>query len=67
MFREGRRRRDHVRLVGVGLSNLAPRAWQDDLFDEELPLLRALHLKLDAIPTKYGKDAIWRGATLADH
>ena len=63
LFRQGRRRRYHLRLVGVGVSNLAPRAWQDDLFDQELPLLRELDLKLDAIRDKYGKDAIHRGAT----
>jgi DNA polymerase IV len=61
LFREGRRRRYHLRLVGVGLSNLVPRAWQDDLFDQELPLLRELDLKLDAIREKYGKDAVRRG------
>ena len=63
LFRQGRRRRYHLRLVGVGVSNLVPRAWQDDLFDQELPLLRELDLKLDAIRNKYGKDAIRRGAT----
>ena len=63
LFRQGRRRRYHLRLVGVGVSNLVPRAWQDDLFDQELPLLRELDLKLDAIRDKYGKDAIRRGAT----
>lgn len=62
LFRQGRRRRYHLRLVGVGLSNLAPRAWQDDLFDQELPLLRELDLKLDTIREKYGKDAVRRGA-----
>ena len=67
LFREGRRRRYHLRLVGVGLSNLVPRSWQDDLFDPELPLLRELDLKLDAIRDKYGKDAIRRGAALPDH
>ena len=66
LFRQGRRRRYHLRLVGVGLSNLVPRAWQDDLFDQELPLLRELDLKLDAIREKYGKDAIRRGASLHD-
>ncbi|MBN1629730.1 MAG: DNA polymerase IV [Thermoleophilia bacterium] len=64
LFRQGRRRRYRVRLVGVGLSNLVPRAWQDDLFDQELPLLRELDLKLDAIREKYGKDAVRRGAAL---
>jgi DNA polymerase-4 len=64
LFRHGRRRRYHLRLVGVGLSNLMPRAWQDDLFDQELPLLRELDLKLDTIREKYGKDAIRRGAAL---
>jgi DNA polymerase IV len=62
LFRQGRRRRYHLRLVGVGLSNLVPRAWQDDLFDQELPLLRELDLKLDAIRDKYGAAAIRRGA-----
>jgi len=62
LFRQGRRRRYHLRLVGVGLSNLGPRAWQDDLFDQELPLLRELDLKMDLIREKYGKDAIRRGA-----
>jgi DNA polymerase-4 len=62
LFRQGRRRRYRLRLVGVGLSNLVPRAWQDDLFDQELPLLRELDLKLDAIRQKYGKDAVRRGA-----
>jgi DNA polymerase-4 len=66
LFRQGRRRRYHLRLLGVGLSNLVPRAWQDDLFDQELPLLRELDLKLDAIREKYGKDAIHRGAALSD-
>jgi DNA polymerase-4 len=64
LFRQGRRRRYHLRLVGVGLSNLMPRAWQDDLFDQELPLLRELDLKLDAIREKYGKEAVRRGAAL---
>jgi len=64
LFRQGRRRRYHLRLVGVGLSNLVPRAWQDDLFDQELPLLRELDLKLDAIREKYGNDAVRRGAAL---
>jgi DNA polymerase-4 len=62
LFRQGRRRRYHLRLVGVGVSNLVPRAWQDDLFDQELPLLRELDLKLDAIRDKYGGNAIRRGA-----
>ncbi|MBU2603300.1 MAG: DNA polymerase IV [Actinobacteria bacterium] len=62
LFREGRQRRYRIRLVGVGLSNLVPRAWQDDLFDQELPLLRDLDLKLDAIREKYGRNAIRRGA-----
>jgi hypothetical protein len=62
LFRQGRRRRYHLRLLGVGVSNLVPRAWQDDLFDQELPLLRELDLKLDAIRDKYGHDAIRRGA-----
>jgi len=64
LFRQGRRRRYHLRLLGVGVSNLVPRAWQDDLFDQELPLLRELDLKLDAIRNKYGTDAIRRGAAL---
>jgi DNA polymerase IV len=62
LFRTGRRRRYHLRLLGVGVSNLVPRAWQDDLFDQELPLLRELDLKLDFIRDKYGSDAIRRGA-----
>jgi DNA polymerase-4 len=65
LLRQGRRRRYHLRLVGVGLSNLVPRAWQDDLFDQELPLLRELDLKLDVIREKYGKDAVRRGAALS--
>jgi hypothetical protein len=64
IFREGRQRRYQIRLLGVGVSNLVPRAWQDDLFDQELPLLRELDLKLDAIREKYGKEAVLRGATL---
>lgn len=64
LFRKGCRRRYRLRLVGVGLSNLVPRSWQDDLFDQELPLLRELDLKLDAIRDKYGSDAIRRGAVL---
>jgi DNA polymerase-4 len=64
LFREGRRRRYRLRLVGVALSNLVPRAWQDDLLDQGLPLLRELDLKLDAIRDKYGKDAIRRGTDL---
>lgn len=63
LFRDGRQRRYRIRLVGVSLSNLMPRAWQDELFDQETPLLRDLDLKLDAIRAKYGKDAIRRGAT----
>ena len=62
LFRQGRRRRYRLRLVGVGVSNLVPRAWQDDLLDQELPLLRELDLKLDVIRDKYGKDAVRRGA-----
>jgi DNA polymerase-4 len=62
LFRENRQRRYRIRLVGVGLSNLVPRAWQDDLFDQELPLWRELDLKLDVIRDKYGHDAIRRGA-----
>jgi DNA polymerase-4 len=65
LFRKGRQRRYHVRLLGVGVSKLTPRAWQDDLFDQRLPLLRELDLKLDAIRDKYGAKAIRRGATLA--
>jgi DNA polymerase-4 len=65
LFRQGRRRRYHLRLLGVGVSNLVPRAWQDDLFDQELPLLRELDLKLDAIRNKYGTHAIRRGASEA--
>jgi DNA polymerase-4 len=65
LFRERWRRSAPLRLVGVGLSNLAPRAGQDDLFDQELPLLRELDLRLDAIRNKYGKDAVRRGATLS--
>lgn len=64
LFRQGRRRRYHVRLLGVGVSKLTSRAWQDDLFDQRLPLLRELDLKLDAIRDKYGAKAIHRGATL---
>ena len=64
LFRHGRRRRYHLRLVGVGLTNLVPRSWQDDLFDQELPLLRELDLRLDTIREKYGVDAIRRGAAL---
>jgi DNA polymerase-4 len=64
LFRQGRRRRYHLRLVGVGLSNLVQRAWQDDLFDQELPLLRELDLKLDTIREKYGTQAVRRGAAL---
>jgi DNA polymerase-4 len=62
LFRQGRRRRYHLRLLGVGVSNLVPRAWQDDLFDQELPLLRELDMKLDTIRNKYGATAIRRGA-----
>lgn len=61
LFRKGRRRRYRLRLLGVGVSNLVPRAWQDDLFDQELPLLRELDLKLDTIRDKYGKGAVRRG------
>ncbi len=65
LFRQGRRRRYRLRLVGVGLSNLTPRAWQDDLFDQRLPLLRELDLKLDAIRERFGKGAVVRGATFS--
>jgi DNA polymerase-4 len=61
LFREGRKRRYRIRLVGVALTNFVPRAWQDDLFDQELPLLRELDLKLDQIRAKYGKNAVRRG------
>jgi DNA polymerase-4 len=67
LFRQGRRRRYRLRLVGVGLSNLVPRSWQDDLFDEEIPLLRELDLQIDAIRAKYGPDAVRRGAALPYH
>ncbi len=62
LFRTARERRYRIRLLGVGLSNLVPRSWQDDLFDQQLPLLRDLDLKLDAIRGKYGRNAIRRGA-----
>ncbi|MCZ7662409.1 MAG: DNA polymerase IV [Thermoleophilia bacterium] len=62
LFRTARERRYRIRLLGVGLSNLVPRSWQDDLFDQQLPLLRDLDLKLDAIREKYGRNAIRRGA-----
>jgi DNA polymerase-4 len=65
LFREHWWRSSPLRLVGVGLSNLAPRAGQDDLFNQELPLLRELDLKLDAIRDKYGENAVRRGATLS--
>lgn len=61
LFRNGRQRRYRIRLVGVGLSNLVPRSWQDDLFDQELPLLRDLDMRLDTIREKYGRDAVKRG------
>jgi DNA polymerase-4 len=67
LFHQHWRKSSSLRLVGVGLSNLAPRAGQDDLFDQELPLLRELDLKVDAIRSKYGKSAVRRGATLSDH
>lgn len=67
LFRQGRRRRYHLRLLGVGVSNLVTRMWQDDLFDQELPLLRELDLKLDAIRAKYGPGAVRRGAALPSH
>ena len=66
LFQKHWRKSSPLRLVGVGLSNLAPRAGQDDLFDQELPLVRELDLKLDAIRRKYGKNAIRRGATLSE-
>lgn len=65
LFRKGRTRRYRIRLVGVGVSNLVPRCWQDDLFDQELPLLRELDLKLDLIRDKYGRNAIRRGSAQA--
>lgn len=61
LFRQGRQQRYRIRLLGVGVSQLSPRAWQDDLFDQEIPLLRELDLKLDAIREKYGKGAVRRG------
>ena len=64
LFREARQRRYRIRLVGMGLTNLVPRCWQDDLFDQELPLLRDLDLKIDAIRQKYGRDAVRRGAAV---
>ena len=67
LFHQHWRKSLPLRLVGVGLSNLAPRAGQDELFDQELPLLRELDLKLDAIRRKYGKNAVRRGAVLSDH
>ena len=66
LFHKHWRKSSSLRLVGVGLSNLGPRARQDDLFDQELPLLRELDLKMDAIRDKYGKNAVRRGATLSD-
>ncbi|NLE73165.1 MAG: DNA polymerase IV [Actinobacteria bacterium] len=63
LFRRGRTRRYRVRLLGVGVGNLTPRAWQDDLFDQRIPLLRELDLKLDAIREKYGREAVKRGLT----
>lgn len=62
LFRHGRQRRYCIRLLGVGLSNLVARSWQDDLFDQELPLLRDLDMRLDTIREKYGRDAVRRGA-----
>ncbi len=64
LFREARQRRYRIRLVGMGVTNLVPRCWQDDLFDQELPLLRDLDLKIDAIREKYGRDAVRRGAAV---
>jgi DNA polymerase IV len=64
LFREARQRRYRIRLVGMGLTNLVPRCRQDDLFDQELPLLRDLDLKIDAIREKYGRDAVRRGAAV---
>ncbi|MCL5942945.1 MAG: DNA polymerase IV [Actinobacteria bacterium] len=62
LFRQSRERRYRIRLVGVTLTNLLPRAWQDDLLDQQLPLLRNLDLGLDAIREKYGRSAVRRGA-----
>lgn len=67
LFRQGRRRRYRLRLLGVGVNNLVPRSWQDDLFDQELPLLRELDLKLDTIRARYGPSAVRRGAALPYH
>lgn len=61
LFRVGRTRRYRIRLLGVSLSGLVPRAWQDDLFDQEIPLLRELALRLDVIREKYGRSAVVRG------
>ncbi len=66
LFHKHWRKSCPLRLIGVGLSNFAPRARQDDLFDQELPLLREIDLKVDAIRKKYGKDAIRRGSTLSE-
>ena len=64
LFRRGRVRKYRIRLLGVSLSALVPRAWQDDLFDQEAPLLRELDLSLDAIREKYGRSAVVRGLTV---
>lgn len=62
LFREARCRLYRVRLLGIGLTNLSPRAWQDELFNQEIPQLRELDLKLDIIRDKYGHRAVQRGA-----
>jgi len=49
-----------VRLLGVGVSNLADDTWQDNLFSENFPRKKKekLHKALDAIINKFGEGII---------
>ncbi len=57
-----------VRLIGVGVSGLAPAARQLELFDEAAPSGRAARLAetVDKIRAKYGWEAVKRASTLKE-
>ncbi len=54
-----------VRLVGAGVSNLAPRATQLDLLEPRTASRATLDSRLDALRERFGANAVFRGTASA--
>jgi DNA polymerase-4 len=60
LYRDARKRRTPIRLLGVALSNLVPDERQLGLFDSVFDPDRRVNASVDAIREKYGFDAVRR-------